>query len=206
MSSSPLIALEKHLADLRAFFIVTGKDYNLYTLEDHTKALAFRLLASASIEDYVEQRCKEIARQGIDRFLKSQPTATGRALIMWHVVRKKVSRSFPIHEADAYANIDIAAAALGAYEAFINASHGIAGRDLQQLAFPLGLRDHQVPTVLVTGLNELSKARDPASHVYVNRAKVMTEPVEEWNRVDQLMPHIRQLDTDLGAVVQSFPI
>lgn len=205
MSSGRLVALEQQLGNLRSYFIIEKDDYAAYTAEDHAKAVAFRLQASACIEDYVEQRCLEIARTGKDRLERSLPTATGRALIVSLIVRKS-SRAVPIHDNDVLLNVDLADRALESYEAQVKKSHGIAGRDLRTLVFPLGLRDSHVPDALIEGLDQLSKARDPASHAYVNRAKTMTEPKAEWEAVAQLLIHLRQLDTDLEHVVATYPL
>ncbi len=196
MASPLLVALEAQLTNLKSFFIVEREDYFLYTSEDHAKALSFRLLCSASIEDYVEKRCLEIAKLGSLRVSRGQPTATGRALITWSVVRGS-SRGFPIHADDVLDCLDLAEQALNAYSQSVKSTHGMSGKDLRGLVYPLGLRDHQVPTILTDLLNSLSRARDPASHVYVNRAKSMVEPVEEWRLVAQLLPHLRSWTTTL---------
>lgn len=205
MSSGRLVALEAQLTNLKSYFIVERADYSLYTSEDHAKAIAFRLLSSASIEDYVEQRCLDIAKASIQRVQRGQPSATGRALLVRYIVRGN-RRAIPIHDQDALTNLDLANEALNAYSESVRTSHGIAGKDLQQLVFPLALRDSQLPPLLVAGLNDLSKVRDPASHVYVNRAKTMTEPIAEWKRIEQLLPYIRQLDADLAFVSENYPL
>jgi hypothetical protein len=169
------------------------------------KALAFRLLASAAIEDYVEKRCVEVAKLGCDRFKKGQPSSTGRAIVTWSTVRT-YSRSFPIHEGDVLELIDVADEALKSYLQSVKSTHGMSGRDLTSLVYPLGLRQRQVPPQLVESLNALSTSRDPASHVYVNRAKSMVEPIEEWRTVDQVMKPLAQLDDDLSLVVMTHPL
>ena len=180
-------------------------DYAQFTAEDHAKAVAFRLLGSACIEDYAEKRCKEIAETSIVRIRRGQPSASGRSLIIRYIIRKD-KRAYPIHDADVLGNLDLADEALRAYTDAVKSSHGIAGKDLQQLVYPLGIRDQQIPDILVTGLSDLSKVRDPASHIYTNRAKTMVEPIAEWRRVNQLMPHIRQLDADLGVASVTYPL
>ena len=205
MPSPLFVALQGQLDNLRSFFIVEREDYVLYTAEDHAKALSFRLLSSASIEDYVEKRCIEIATTGCGRLGRGQPSATGRALVTWMLVRH-ASRAYPIHQDDVLQCIDLVDQALTAYKQSVKSNHGISGKDLRTLIFPLGLRDHQVPEILVDLLTSLSRARDPASHVYVNRAKSMVEPVEEWRLVAQLLPPLAQLDNDLGHVAQTYPL
>ena len=197
--------MESHLQNLKVCFIVERADYSLYTPYDQLKALAFVLLASASIENYVERLCSEIGTQGCDRIKRGQPSATGRALLTWSVVRTS-SREYPIHESDAAALMDIADQALTSYKQSIKSTHGMRGKDLRQLVFPLGLRDNQLPQAMILSLDALADKRDPASHIYVNRAKLMTEPIAEWDLVSTLMTHFTQLDKDLQNLVENYPV
>jgi len=205
MRSPLFVSLESQLHTLKGYFIVVRPDYPEYTPEDHAKALSFRLLCSAALEDYVEKRCLEIASIGATRIERGQPTSTGRALITWNIVRHN-ARGYPIQQDDVLHNLDLIQVAHTAYKQSVRTSHGVSGKDLRMLVYPLGLRDHHVPTILTDLLDSLSKARDPASHVYVNRAKTMAEPIAEWRLVEQLLEPLRQMDEDLGIVAENFPL
>lgn len=182
-------------------------DYNQYTKEDHQKALAYRLLASAELEHYVESRCLEVAQIGCDRIGKSQLTATGRALIVWLQFQDQRSpAAVPIHEGDPLALAHLAQKAMETYARSVKKSHGISEDDLRRLVFPLGLRESQVPAVLAASLEAFAKKRNPASHTHVNRAKTQSEPVEEVKAVEQILVPLRQLDADLKTVSETFPI
>jgi hypothetical protein len=205
MASPLLAALEKRLTVLDGYFIVRRADYSSYTAEDFTKAIAYRLLASAALENYVEQRCLEIAKAGCDRLAKSQPTATGRALIVWSRMQDRRATALPmyIHEDDAISDLSATTRAFEIYSKVVKKSHGINGEDLRNLTFPLGLRDSQVPEVLVNSLDALASKRNPASHTYV---KSQEEPKLELQRLSQILNPLRQLDDDLSTVCETWPI
>lgn len=205
MASSQLIALEQHLADFEANFIVNRAEFSDYTPQDHMNALGYRLLASAALEHYVEEVCLSAANVGIERMLKSQPTATGRSILLWHLTRKW-TRPAAIHEADLLDHYDLIEPAKSAYLKHVRSNHGINGDDLRRLVFPLGLRDAQVPDVLTTSLDVLASQRNPASHTYQNRAKSMTEPAEEVRLIAQILAPLRQLDADLLVATETFPV
>jgi hypothetical protein len=164
-------------------------------------ALAFRLLASAAIEQYVEDRCLSAAQQGIDRLLQSKPTRTGYALTVWYLLRKDRGEAVPLAVQEIPVSKDTAAKALTSFEATIKASHGIDGKDLKSLIMPLGLRDGEVDSVLVTALDDLSTKRNRASHRRVNRAKTMSEPVAEWNTINQVLKLLATLDDSISAAL-----
>jgi hypothetical protein len=204
MASPLLAAFENRLAALEGYFIARRTDYYLYTTEDFTKALAYRLLASAALESYVEQRCLEIAKVGCDRLSKSQPTSTGRALIVWARAQdRRATLPVYIHEVDAISDPSAPVAALELYTKAVRRSHGINGQDLRNIAFPLGLRESQIPEVLVNSLDALADKRNPASHTYVRSEE---EPAVEVQRLNQILGPLRDLDANLAAVRDSFPV
>lgn len=209
MPSPLLVGLEQHLGDLQGYFIMQRDDYSLYTAEDHAKALAYRLLASAALENFVEARCLEIARTGVDRLGKSQPSATGRALMIWsasQASRWDSAGPIYIHESDPLTNAHLANAAFEKYSKTVKKSHGIGGDDLRSLVFPLGLRESQVPEVLTVSLDDLAAKRNPASHTYVNHAKSLTEPSAEVAMISQILKPLRGVDDDLRIVSETWPI
>ena len=205
MASPLFVAFEQRLAELENYFIVRRPDYNQYTTQDFVKGLAYRLLASAALENYVEERCLEIAKSGCARLARSQPSATGRALAVWSTMQDRWTPAsvMYIHEVDAVSNSTDAQTALAAYTKAVKKSHGIAARDLRNLVYPLGLRESQVPEVLLNSLDDLAEKRNPASHAYV---RLQTEPELEVKVLGQILMPLRQLDVDLGTVCTTFPI
>lgn len=203
MASSQLIALDAHLSQLKQIFITKRDDYSLYGPEDHTKALAYVLLASAALEDYVEDRCISIANIGCDRLSKSQPTSTGRSLLTWFVTKNSM-RATMLRDTEFLVNLDLYRNALLAYTQVAKSTHGMDSKDMRKLVFPIGLRDDQLPELLLTSLDVLSDRRNPAAHTYINRGKSMREPVEESKLVEQIMTPLRVLDSDLQTVAETF--
>jgi len=203
--SSHLTALEAHLDDYRKYFIVEKDDLD-YTPEDHAKALAYRVLSSAALERYVEDLCIDVARIGITRILKNQPSATGRALIVWYLLRKTPRRAIPIHDSDVLQSFDLATDALNAFVSHARSSHGISGADFKSLVLAVGLRDSQFPDALVAQLDALADRRNPASHSYVNRAKTMEPPSAEAAVFAQILDDLRVFDQDLQSVAENYPM
>jgi hypothetical protein len=199
-----MVALEARITKLDVQFIVRRQDGLSYTEDDHARALAFSLLASAELESFVEDRCAEVAGIGIQRFKTSQDSGTGRALLMWHISRKP-DRAMPIHENDMYAHIGIADSAHKAYGDMVKGSHGIDGKDLLKLVFPLGVRDSGLPLTLTGSLETLAGRRNPASHSHVNRAKSLREPKDEKTLLDQIVLDLKALDDELIRVSTTFP-
>lgn len=204
--SSELTALETHLADYERYFIVNKEDYASYTPEDHARALAYRVLSSAALERYVEDRCAGVAQLGINRLARSQPTTSGRALLTWYLVRKSPRRAIPVVHEELLQHLDLCDDALRAFVTYVKSSHGISGEDFKSLVLSVGLRDAQLPTGLVHQLDALAARRNPASHLYVNRAKTMEPPTAEVAIFSQILGDLRLVDSNLQLVAESFPV
>ncbi|MCM3503031.1 hypothetical protein M3667_14255 [Microbacterium sp. P26] len=205
MSSPLLTGLLSQIEKLDRFFLVRKDDFSQYTDEDHARALAFTMLASAELEFFVERRCEQIASGGIDRFLKGQDTASGRALLIWHTTRR-TDAALLIHESDVHLARHLCWDALQAYRSMVKSSHGIDSRDFLKLTYPIGLREGAVPITLIASLETLSDRRNPASHGHVNRAKSMREPKQERDLVDQILKDLTSVDEALNDVLSQYPL
>lgn len=177
-------------------------EYFEYGPEDHTKKMAFQVLASASIEGYVEDHCVRVAKSGIERFKHGAPTSTGRALTAWSLT-KGGREHLPIHE-DHFLTIEPNRmdVALEAYVQSVKSTHGISARDLSGLTNPLGLQLGRVPPGLADKLQELSEKRDPAVHATV---KTHTLPTAELNKVHDILKLLEELENELNFAVNNYP-
>jgi hypothetical protein len=202
MSSPLFVSLKQALIDLRDDLLGSAAaGVTLPSRADGNRALAFMLLASAAIEGFAEERAVEVARLGITRVKSGAPSRTGRALITAHLA-KTSGDVLPLDVTECNAHLLYADAALDAYEKMVSTSHGIAGKDLRRLVFPLGL--DVMPQQLVDALAALSDQRNPASHRRTPRASRLAIPKAEWDRIDgQLLPLLEQLDDDLDRVSKS---
>ncbi|MFJ9781495.1 hypothetical protein ACIRSS_18050 [Amycolatopsis sp. NPDC101161] len=199
MPSPLFVSLQGTLNSLRQHLIVTGKEYDKYTPAEHSQALGFRVLASAHLEDYAEKRCSEVAKIGIDRLKRGQPTRTGGCLVVWYLVRKEklvipLSSGEIVHDE----KIDLA---LEVYQNMVGNKHGIGASNLKNLVVPLGVRESGLDDILFTRLGDLAEKRGAAAHVRVNRAKAMQDPDEEWKQVDAILPLLQKLDEHLDVVL-----
>lgn len=203
--ASPLwVGMRDRIGQYRAYFI-TDKDDLDCGPEEQTKAIAFRILASAAMEEFVEERCKQVAKQGIDRLKRGLPTTTGRALVVWGVSRNQPGY-IPVQESDVLDYFSEYDAFLDSYLASVSSSHGLNGKDLSRLANPVGLRSHQMPSELPYKLQVLADRRDPVVHVSITRARSHFAPSVEVKQIEDLVSLLEQLDDALAAAVDTYPL
>ncbi len=207
--ASPLLAsLKQQIQNLDAALIERKDNFADYDTSDFIRATGFVVLASALLEDFVEKRCNEIAAEGIARLSRQQPTATGRALSMWYIVRRPKSHlEIPIHDHDLPALAATKGAeALVAYKQSVSKSHGISANDFLGLTVPLGLREHAMPSSLGPQLEALASRRDVAVHTRAPRAQQLRDPAIERQAVDAIVKDLETVDDHLEFTLNNWPI
>jgi len=195
----------KQRIDHYAQIFITDKDDLEAVLEDHVRAVAFRILASAAIEEFVEERCKTVARAGIERLKKRLPTTTGRALVVWGVSRKNPG-CIPIHEVDVGDHYDLFDELLAAYINSVNSTHGLNSRDVRNLLNPVGLRTHQLPADLLDRLQVLAERRDPVVHTVATKATGRLGPSVERKQIEDIVARLESVDAALDEALEKFPL
>lgn len=193
-------SLATYVGLLRAAFIVEHDDYHDFTTEDHSRALAYRILASASLEGHVEEVCKAAAAKALARARKSQPSRMAHALIVWYAVAKP-GATIPLSFAECAEYVRELDAVRSKYDKFVDKSHGLADHDLRNLVKPLGVASGDVDGQLLDLLKSLAEARNVASHRRLNRAKQMREPKAECETVEALVPLLASLEDHLDSLV-----
>jgi hypothetical protein len=193
------------MEDYSSYFVTVEDDLDA-TTEDQVKAVAFRVLASAALEDFVEERCRVTARAGIERIKRGEKSATGRALLVWFISRN-IPGCIPIHEADALDHFHQCDAALEAYIASVRSNHGLNATDFYKLVNPVGLRTRHIPTDLPDKLQALAEKRDPVVHVSASkRITRQIGPNQEIKQINDIVNLLQVVDESLTEVVDQYPL
>lgn len=200
MPSSLFVSLNQTITKLRTSLIVERNDYSHYTPADHDMALAFRVLASAHLEDYAEKRCVDALTGAVELHRRGQQTRASRCLVTWFAARTE-TEVIPL-EAPEYAGDQRIDEALKTYEKHVKKKHGISGTNLKSLVTPIGVREADLDDRLFSKLDVLAQKRGAAAHIRVNRAKQMQQPKQEWEAIDELMPLLRDLDDAISTATR----
>lgn len=204
MPSPRFVGLRERVTSYAEIFVPHVDDLEA-TVEDQIRAVAFRILASAAMEEYVEERCKEVAQAGIARLKKGLPTTAGRALVVWAVSRNNPG-CIPLREADVSDHFAEFDSSLTSYASMIRSNHGLNRKDALNLLNPVGLREHQLPDALVDSLQALAERRDSAVHTAARRAKHRTGISVERQEVFAVLNLLELLDSELTVVIDTFPV
>lgn len=204
MPSTLYVGLQQRIGDYERYFLSDKDDLDCET-EDFIKAVAFRVLCSALLEEYVEQRCKEIAATGIDRLSKGQSTSTGRSLVVWWVSRN-IPDHIPIHVEDVDGYFANYQEVLKAYMQSVDDNHGLNAKDFRRLVNPVGLRATQLPPGLGDKLQALADRRDPTVHGAATKTVGRVGPNVLRAEIRSVCQLLAQLDAALDEVATTYPL
>lgn len=171
----------------------------------HTlRAMAFRLLAHAEIESYIEERALQIAQDALTAW-----RAAGRPnSVTFHMTafsgvmltRPPASLSAPPNrQNDWQALLDPTKRVSKIYTSYIHDirtnNHGIGERNLLKILLPLGFKISDFDPLLITEINDFSSKRGSVAHLSV-RGHVQTgiNPLDEYLQVKRIVTGLRHVD------------
>ncbi len=205
MPSPLFVGLSGHLDNLKEDLLDLHVQFEGLGRAHLTRALAFRLLSSAAVEEYVEQRCTALAIEGAGRFLSGRPTRTGQALVLWFRAAK-TRGPLALSISEHLPQPKLVEDACNAYVSSVKNTHGMSGKDLSNLAWPLGCQDRDIDELLLGLLDSWSIERNRTAHARLHKIRAETTPQGEWDLVrNQILPLLLQLDDRLEEVLTTGP-
>lgn len=65
------------------------------------------------------------------------------------------------------------------------------------------LRDAELDVEIFSRFDTIADKRNLAAHMRIRCARTLTEPIEEWKVVEELLPILEKLDTAIGRASTS---
>ncbi|MET3954471.1 hypothetical protein ABIE52_001337 [Rhodococcus sp. OAS809] len=200
MPSTLFVSFEQEIKVLKQSLIADSREDFRYTPEEHKRALGFRVLASAHLEHFLEERCLQIASKAAADHKSGTLTRASKCLVVWYAVTADLV--IPIDNGE-LANRDHIDKAFEKYRKVVTKSHGINGAKLKGLLIPIGFRDAEMSahSSLFNQLDSVADNRNPAAHTVVKRAMSLVAPEQEWTTIDNLMRLLVPFDADVGKLI-----
>ncbi len=218
MPSSRLSTLQAQLQALREHllpdpFEPTGmyEDAGVYT-----RSLAYRVLAHAEIEAFLEDRALEAVTKAravwdsdrhVSRVVLSLVAFSGKEMALppdsLAAPNDNKAKSWP-------ALIDINERLIPILSAFHrlvrNDNHGIKERNLLSLFLPIGLDHQKLDPAFLVAMETFGSLRGQAAHTSTNMSvQQAVDPAVEHKRVSDLLPGLISLDTAIEAMLEELP-
>lgn len=205
-SSNQYKKLKKELARLRRELLPKKfRRSGNYPPEVFTKTNAYRVLAHAEIESYIEDRAYEVASTAIGEWnnkKKVSKTLLGLLAFSGQNMEEppdSVNPSQPSQVSTWGNKIRISNKINAAMNVFCNAitnNHGIKERNLLRLLLPIGIEADKFDPVLLADLNSFAEVRGEVAHLSASkyRAKQQVDPRDELRTVESLVNRLIDID------------
>lgn len=183
-----------------------------YPPEVFTKTVAYRVLAHAEIESYIEDRAYEAAltatrewenRKKVSKTLLGLLAFSGQNM---EEPPDSVHPSQPTQASTWDDKIRISNKIKTAMNVFHNAitnNNGIKEKNLLRLLLPIGIEVDELDPILLADLDSFAKVRGEAAHLSARkyRAKQQVDPKDELRTVKSLVQRLIDIDTAINQLL-----
>jgi len=179
-----------------------------YSQEAFLKATAYRVLAHAEIESYLEERVKNIAIEAVkawkERRTASRTLAALLAFsgILMDVPPDTIYPADPSQKAKWHEKISLSGKidkAKGSFIARIITNHGMKEENILRLLLPIGFEVDKIDTVLLADMNSFGERRGEAAHTSISTRR-QYDPKDELQIVKAIAKGLGQLDEGMEAL------
>lgn len=203
--SKELTRLRKHLLPKK--FNPTGT----YSERVQTKVLAYRVLAHAEIEYFLEERAREIAISAIRTWKSTKHIGrTLLGLVAFSDIKHELPPASLEPEQQEQAKhwqklLQMEARVeqcLSQFIAKVEDNHGVKEKNVLALLLPIGLKPEDIDPLWLTNMEGFGNERGHAAHVSgsVHRLKQAPDPRAEYERISGLLKDLAKLDASLNEL------
>ena len=204
--------MQKQLGLLRRHFLPSRLDPTLvYSPRELDRARAYRVLAHAEMEAYLEERATSIVRQALAEWKKSGfVSRTVAALLAFsgrpmELPPESLTAPKPNQVKDwpdkVYLTRKIDSAARSFFYT-LEHNHGVKEENILGLMLPIGVPHDSLDPVWLAAMNSFGETRGEAAHSspLSPSVKYVPHPVDELSTVNQLVPGFIGLDEHINML------
>lgn len=207
-----LTRLETQLSNLREYLLPKEGEFDPtgnYSDVAVTKAIAYRVLAHAEIESYLEERAKEVALKAAKSWKANQNS--GRVLLSLLAFSGIPMESpppsiLPIQDSPKknwpekiYLDEKINKAVKVFYHN-ISKNHGIKEENLCQILLPIGFSPDKFYPTWLNDMSSFGEMRGQAAHGTSLNIRIAINPKDELNTVNNLLLGLKIIDAELEEI------
>jgi len=209
-SSSRFRTLTKELNRLKRHFLPKINPTGIYSDRQLALTIAYRVLAHAEIEAYLEDRVQKVAidaKKDWDNKVKASRTLLSLLAFSGQIMELPPDTLTPIKgtksllpervKLDKKINL-----AVTCFVKTIKQNHGIKESNILALLLPIGIDSDDLDSVLLATLNTFGEQRGLVAHSSATsyRTNQLPDPANELNRVQQITQGLLQIDELINAL------
>jgi RiboL-PSP-HEPN len=203
-SSSRFRTLTKELNRLKRQFLPKINPMGIYSDRQLALTIAYRVLAHAEIEAYLEDRVKETAINAVKDWKNRYETS--RTLLSLLAFSGQMM-DVPPNKSASLKGIKIdekIESAVTFFMYIIKHNHGIKEANILALLLPIGVDIDDLDSVLLATLNTFGEERGLVAHSSATsyRTTQLPDPANELNRIQQIIQGLLQIDELINALIK----
>lgn len=196
--------LERELRRLKKQFIPKISPTGTYSDRQLSLTIAYRVLAHAEIEAYLEERAWDVAlhakknwdnKGSASRTLISLVAFSGQTMELPPntLTPVKASKQVPANKIKIDEKIK---SALTAFQQVIQQNHGLKESNILSLLLPIGVNSDDLDSVFLANMDTFGKDRGVVAHSSAQSHRVtnLSDPATELNRIKQIIGDLVKLD------------
>jgi hypothetical protein len=197
-------ALKRECDRLERIYLDPYKDYDGRRVSTHrTSAAAFRVLACAAIEYYLEVRCEEVALRKFAAWRTSTPRVPSLTIIGLLAFSGREHKDADESVSTASTQlVTCVERAKNVYIAFVKTkNHGIREKNLSLLLLPLGIEASAIDPLWLIEMDQFGKDRGDVAHKPSSIYAALTVDVAVIKaRLRGIQSGLRELDRHLSGL------
>lgn len=204
--------LTKELTRLKQQFLPKFSPINLYSDTQLSRTLAYRVLAHAEIESYLEDRAWEVvqdAKRVWDSTGKTRITLVSLIAFSGQTMKSppetlkptKGSKTAKDEEIKLSKKID---SAVAGFKRVINQNHGVKEANILALLLPIGIDSDDLDPNWLATMNTFGENRGDVAHKSATSYRTIQppDPVSELNMVKQITQDLLKVDELINQLMK----
>lgn len=170
-----------------------------YNMQQYDKVRAYRLLAHAEVESYLEDRARATATSAYNKWqVDHRPCSVLISLLAFHLQQEGLSTQ-KLKEVLAGVRQhtdDSVKSATQAYNKMLSDNNGIREENVLRILLPLGIESVDIDSVWLRTIHDFGKQRGETAHTSI-RTQQPPDPESELRVVSDIVVGLRKIDKKL---------
>lgn len=184
--------LRKRLSVLKTQFLDFDSDDSPFP-QNQDKLRAFKLLAHAEIESYIEDAALDIWKECHNEWINNKRVLPSLVFLIMYSFSKFEANEEQLREDKRITQI------LNSYKKWVSNNNGIRRRNILQLLMPLGIKYTDIDSTWLSTIDSYGSSRGSVAHNSF-AVQQQLDKKDEFNNLDLVLKGIKKLDLRLQTL------
>lgn len=171
-----------------------------YRMQQYDKVRAYRLLAHAELESYLEDRARTMATVAYNKWkVDGRPRSVLISLLAFHLIQDGLNgqKLREVLSGTRRHTDDSVRSATQAYNNMLSKNHGIKEENILRILLPLGVEASDIDSAWLRTIHDFGQKRGETAHTST-RTQQPPDPESELRVVSDILVGLKRIDQKLG--------